>query len=84
MRAGRPCLSLSLRSSCPMPFPFSEELCSDEHVDPFEHEPFDVRNLQSLLFSFTVTHLSLVLKDSIHHGSLSSVALRFGHRFSAE
>ena len=26
----------------PLPFPFSEELCSNEHVDPFEHEPFDV------------------------------------------
>ena len=34
----------------PLPFPFSKELCSNEHVDPFEQEPFDVHDLQSLLF----------------------------------
>ena len=36
---------------CPLHSPFFfDELCSNEHFDPFEHEPFDVYDLQCLLF----------------------------------
>ena len=36
------------RTSCPLPVPLFEEWCSDEHSDPFEHEPFVVHEQHSL------------------------------------